>query len=67
MTTQPIGVLAPQPGRRFWPSKQTLRFLLIGYLVKTAILGATWIVAPEVPQRAINAAQALWADVSQAD
>jgi hypothetical protein len=39
-------------------SRRALRFVALGYLVKTLILGAAWALFPDLPQKA-------WAKIQQ--
>lgn len=37
-----------------------VRLMLLGYVVKTALLGAAWYYVPDLPQRAQSHVAALW-------
>jgi hypothetical protein len=42
-------------------SRRTLKLIAIGYAVKTIVLGAAWLVVPDLPQRAMDTARQAWA------
>lgn len=42
-------------------SRRTLKLIAIGYVVKTAVFGAAWLVIPDLPQRAMDTARQAWA------
>jgi hypothetical protein len=44
-----------------------LKLVAISYLVKTVLLGAAWLLIPDLPQRAATAFRDTWTWVSQAD
>jgi hypothetical protein len=37
-----------------------LKILVVSYAVKTALVGAAWLVMPDLPQRAASTARAAW-------
>lgn len=45
-------------------SRRTLKRLALGYVVKTLILGIAWLAIPDLPQRAMRAAQQAWSHIS---
>ena len=42
-------------------SRRTLKLIAIGYVVKTVVFGAAWLVIPDLPQRAMDTARQAWA------
>ena len=42
-------------------SRRTVRLVAVSYGVKTLLLALLWVVAPEVPARALGHARAAWA------
>jgi hypothetical protein len=51
----------PQAWAR-WLSRHArlLRLMLLGYVLKTALLGAAWYYVPDLPQRAQTHMTAIW-------
>ena len=43
---------------------RTLKFLGISYLIKTLLLGAAWLLIPDLPQRTRELARAAWMQVA---
>ena len=41
-------------------SRRTLKLIAIGYVIKTAVFGAAWLVVPNLPQRAMDTARQAW-------
>ena len=41
-------------------SQRTLKLIAIGYMVKTVVVGTAWLVVPDLPQRAMDAARQTW-------
>lgn len=41
-------------------SRRALKLIAIGYVVKTVVFGAAWLVVPDLPQRAMNRARQAW-------
>jgi hypothetical protein len=41
-------------------SRRTLKLIAIGYVIKTVVLGAAWLVIPDLPQRAMDTARQAW-------
>ena len=41
-------------------SRRTVRLVAVSYGVKTLLLALLWVVAPEVPARALGHARAAW-------
>lgn len=41
-------------------SRRTLKLIAIGYVVKTVVFGAAWLVIPDLPQRAMDTARQAW-------
>ena len=41
-------------------SRRTLKLIAIGYVVKTVVFGAAWLVVPDLPQRAMDTARQAW-------
>lgn len=48
-------------------SRRTLKRLAVGYAVKTLILGIACLAYPDLPQRALQAAQATWLQIAGPD
>lgn len=40
--------------------RRTLKIIAIGYVVKTVVFGAAWLVIPDFPQRAMDTARQAW-------
>ena len=45
---------------------RTLKLIAASYLVKTALLGAAWMLVPDLPERVMNKARETWAQVTGA-
>lgn len=45
-------------------SRRTLKLIAWSYAIKTVLVGILWLVAPEIPQKAIAHARRAWASVS---
>lgn len=43
-----------------------LRLLMVGYGLKTLLIGMAWLMIPDLPQRAAEGARAAWAWVTEA-
>ena len=41
-------------------SRRTLKLIAIGYVIKTVVFGAAWLVVPDLPQRAVDTARQAW-------
>jgi len=41
-------------------SRRALKVIAIAYVVKTVVLGAAWLVVPDLPQRAMDTARQAW-------
>jgi hypothetical protein len=41
-------------------TRRTLKLIAIGYVVKTVVFGAAWLVVPDLPQRALQTARQAW-------
>lgn len=41
--------------------RQALKWITLGYAVKTAAFGVAWYFVPDLPQRLLAGAQAAWA------
>jgi len=41
-------------------SRRALKIIAIGYVVKTVVFGAAWLVIPDFPQRAMDTARQAW-------
>jgi hypothetical protein len=48
-------------------SRRTLRRLLVGYALKTAVLAGAWLAVPDLPERAWAAASRAWERLVGAD
>ncbi len=45
-------------------SRNTLKLLALGYLVKTILIGVAWLAVPDLPQRAAASAREAWSRVA---
>lgn len=45
--------------------RRTLRLLAWSYAIKTVLVGILWLVAPEIPQRALDHARRAWSSVTE--
>ena len=41
-------------------SRRALKIIAIGYVIKTVVFGAAWLVIPDFPQRARETARQAW-------
>jgi hypothetical protein len=41
-------------------TRRNLKLVAIGYVVKTLVFGAAWLVVPDLPQRAVDTARQAW-------
>ena len=44
---------------------RTLKLVAVGYLLKTLLIGIAWLAIPDLPGRAMGAAQKAWAWVAE--
>ena len=40
--------------------RKAFKLIAIGYVVKTVVFGAAWLVVPDLPQRAMDTARQAW-------
>jgi hypothetical protein len=46
---------------------KTLKWIAVGYVIKTALVGLAWLAIPDLPERAMAMARQTWSRVTSAD
>ena len=46
---------------------RTLKLIVLGYVVKTALVGLAWLAVPDLPQRALTMARETWSRVTSTE